>query len=219
MQKILIVEDDRPIANLIKVSLAAEGYSCVCAYDGADDYITKPFQVGELTARVEAVLRRYGKAGCVLHADDVEVDIDSRVVYKAGREVELTPKEFDLLSELVRNKNVAMYREALYEKVWGGEYQDSSRTLDGGEIIICALGKGEFTLHGHFIVIYGYDGDGFKVNDPNSVLRSNRRWQFSDLQDQFRKIWGLRAGGGASGSPSNQLTETLPSGTMVVIGR
>lgn len=90
MQKILIVEDDRPIANLIKVSLAAEGYSCVCAYDGADDYITKPFQVGELTARVEAVLRRYGKAGCVLHADDVEVDIDSRVVYKAGREVELT---------------------------------------------------------------------------------------------------------------------------------
>ena len=139
MQKILIVEDEEAISNLIKVNLTAEGYHCTCAFDGkaaadfiekedfdlilldimlpkingyelleyikpigtpvifltaksavddrikglklgADDYISKPFQVGELIARVEAVLRRYGKTGKKLSCGDVEIDMESRVV-------------------------------------------------------------------------------------------------------------------------------------------
>lgn len=189
MQKILIVEDEEPIANLIKINLMAEGYQCVCAFDGkagadyienesfdlilldimlpeidgyelleyikptgtpvifltakgnvndrirglklgADDYIVKPFQIGELIARVEAVLRRYGKANEKLSFADVEIDIASRTVNKAGAAVELTVKEFDLLVELVQNKNVALYRERLYEKVWGEVFMGDTRTLD-----------------------------------------------------------------------------------------
>lgn len=189
MQKILIVEDEEGIANLIKINLTVEGYQCTCAYDGksgadhiekeaydlilldimlpeidgyelleyikpmgtpvifltakgnvndrikglrlgADDYIVKPFQVGELTARVEAVLRRYGKGSGKLFFADIEIDIASRTVNKAGHPVELTVKEFDLLVELVQNKNVALYRERLYEKVWGEVFMGDTRTLD-----------------------------------------------------------------------------------------
>ena len=186
---VLIVEDDESIANLIKINLTAEGYKCVCAYDGktgadyiekggldlilldimlpeidgyelleyvktvgtpvifltakggiddrikglkmgADDYIVKPFQIGELLARVEALLRRYGKMNHKLTFADVEVDMVSRTVSKGGTSVELTVKEFDLLVELIQNKNVALYREKLYEKVWGESYVGDTRTLD-----------------------------------------------------------------------------------------
>ena len=186
---ILIVEDDASIANLIKINLTAEGYECVCAFDGkmganyiekdsfdlilldiilpeidgyelleyikpmgtpvifltakssvndrikglrlgADDYIVKPFQIGELLARVEALLRRYGKVNKKLAFADVEVDMVSRIVSKNGRPLELTIKEYELLVELIQNKNVALYRERLYEKVWGEPYMGDTRTLD-----------------------------------------------------------------------------------------
>ncbi len=189
MQRILIVEDEELIANLIKMNLTAEGYHCICAFDGkaaadliekekfdlilldimlpeingyelleyikplgvpvifltaksevddrikglklgADDYISKPFQIGELLARVEAVLRRCGNVEKNLFLGDVEVEMKSRVVYKAGVPVDLTVKEFDLLVELLQNKNVALYRERLYEKVWGEAYMGDTRTLD-----------------------------------------------------------------------------------------
>lgn len=189
MQRILIVEDEEAIANLIKVNLTAEGYCCTCAYDGkagadyieketfdlilldimlpeingyelleyvkplgtpvifltakggvddrikglklgADDYIAKPFQVGELLARVEALLRRYGKINRILSFADVEIDTVSRTVNKGGKSLDLTMKEFDLLVELIQNKNVALYRERLYEKVWGETYMGDTRTLD-----------------------------------------------------------------------------------------
>ena len=97
---------------------------------GADDYIVKPFQIGELLARVEAVLRRYGKINRKLTFADVEIDTVSRTVNKAGKTIDLTVKEFDLLVELVQNKNVALYRDRLYEKVWGVEFFGDTRTLD-----------------------------------------------------------------------------------------
>lgn len=97
---------------------------------GADDYIVKPFQVGEVIARVEALLRRYGKINRKLCFDDVEIDMVSRIVCKAGIPVDLTVKEFDLLVELVQNKNVALYRNRLYEKVWGEVFMGDTRTLD-----------------------------------------------------------------------------------------
>ncbi len=97
---------------------------------GADDYIVKPFQSGELLARVEAVLRRCGKGDDQLVFADVTVDTVSRKVYQNGREVELTIKEFDLLVELIRNKNVACYRDRLYERVWHEPFLGETRTLD-----------------------------------------------------------------------------------------
>ena len=97
---------------------------------GADDYLVKPFQVGELVARVETVLRRMGKSKKTLTAGDVEVNLDSRIVTKSGKQVDLTVKEYRLLIELIQNKNVALYRERLYEKVWEEEYMGETRTLD-----------------------------------------------------------------------------------------
>jgi len=97
---------------------------------GADDYLVKPFQIGELLARVEAVLRRYGKSEKQLTFADVSINTDSRQVQKNGEPVDLTVKEFDLLVELIRNKNVALYRDRLYEKVWGEEFFGETRTLD-----------------------------------------------------------------------------------------
>ena len=97
---------------------------------GADDYLVKPFQIGELLARVEAVLRRYGKSEKQLVLGDVMINTESRHVTKSGQPVELTVKEFDLLVMLVRNKNVALYRDRLYEKVWGEPFLGETRTLD-----------------------------------------------------------------------------------------
>ncbi len=189
MKRILIVEDEFLISNLIEMNLTDEGYDCVCAYDGkeaadyieresydlvlldimlpeidgyelleyikhtdtpvifvtakgsvndcirglklgADDYIVKPFQIGELLARIEAVLRRYGKLQKKITYADVEIDIPSHTVWKNGEVVSLTLKEFDLLIELIQNKNVALYRQRLYEKVWGSEFMGDTRTLD-----------------------------------------------------------------------------------------
>ena len=98
--------------------------------NGADDYIVKPFQIGELLARVEAILRRAGKASQLLKVGDVEIHLNSRTVLKAGIPVDLTVKEFDLLVELVHNKNVALYRERIYERVWGEPFTGETRTLD-----------------------------------------------------------------------------------------
>jgi DNA-binding response OmpR family regulator len=97
---------------------------------GADDYLVKPFQIGELLARVEAVLRRYGKSEKHLIFKDVTINVDSRQILKNGSPVDLTVKEFDLLVELVRNKNVALYRDRLYEKVWNEPFTGETRTLD-----------------------------------------------------------------------------------------
>lgn len=97
---------------------------------GADDYLAKPFQVGELLARVEAVLRRLGKGDRQLEFGDVSVQLSSRQVLKAGQPVTLTVKEFDLLVELMQNKNIALYRDQLYEKVWKEPFTGATRTLD-----------------------------------------------------------------------------------------
>lgn len=97
---------------------------------GADDYLVKPFQIGELVARVEAVLRRLGKAERQLTLGDVSVSLDSRQVLKGGSPVTLTAKEFDLLVELMQNRNIALYREQLYEKVWKEPFNGETRTLD-----------------------------------------------------------------------------------------
>lgn len=189
MIKVLIVDDEKPICDLIDLNLSAAGYQCMAVqngleaitiierdsfdlilldvmlpgadgYDimdyirpmeipvifitakhevrdrvkglklGADDYIVKPFDIVELIARVEAVLRRYNKTERILSVGDVVVDVEARRVMKGKRPVILTNKEFGLLVLFMKNKNVALFRETLYEKVWEGEYFGDSRTLD-----------------------------------------------------------------------------------------
>lgn len=97
---------------------------------GADDYIVKPFVIEELLARVESVLRRAGR-GNVMQAFDVVLDAGEHTVLQNGRPVDLTPNEFLLLEQLMRNRGAALYRDTLYERVWGGDRAESdTRTLD-----------------------------------------------------------------------------------------
>lgn len=189
MIKILIVEDEEAIANLIRMNLVKAGYQCELAFDGeeaadkiaqksydlilldimlpklngyevleyaksvdipvifltamgetqqkvkglrlgAEDYIAKPFEIAELLARVETVLRRYKKTEQRIKLFDIEIDTQSRRVERGGREVDLTIKEYELLLLFLRNKNRALYRETIYESVWGGEYSGAGRTVD-----------------------------------------------------------------------------------------
>ena len=189
MLKILVVEDEKPISDLICLNLRKEGYGYKTAYDGeeaadlleeenfdlvlldimlpkingyelmeyirpmgipvifltakselndrvkgltsgAEDYIIKPFEVIELMARIQVVMRRYHKLDSVLRWEDVEIDVDNQRVTQAGKLIMLTPKEWDLLVFLVRNQGVSIYREKLYEEIWGSEFSVESRTLD-----------------------------------------------------------------------------------------
>ena len=189
MVKILIVEDEKPIADLLDMSLTAAGYVCECLdngkdaadaveqrrYDlvlldvmlpgisgfelmeyfapleipvifitardavkdrirglklGADDYIVKPFEIAELLARVETVLRRYHKTENRVTVGDVSVDLQSRLVYKRGEPVSLTAKEYSLLMLFLQNRNIALFRETIYERVWESDYMGDSRTVD-----------------------------------------------------------------------------------------
>lgn len=189
MIRILIVEDDEAIANLLRMNLMKSGYECEMAengekaadllevnfYDlvildimlpkmngyevleyaksleipvifltamgetaqrvrglrmGAEDYICKPFEITELLARVETVLRRYKKTDARMCLLDIVIDTESRMVFQNGKQVDLTLKEYELLLLFVRNKNRALYRETIYENVWGGEYPGTGRTVD-----------------------------------------------------------------------------------------
>lgn len=187
MAKILIVEDEKAINDLVKFNLELVGHDCCQVFDGdtgleealklkydliildvmlpkysgfeimeyiektpvmfvtartstddrikglrlgADDYITKPFDIVELTERVKAVLRRTKADSTVFEFDDIRIEFGNRRVYKSGEEVGLKPKEFDLLEALINNRNLALTREKLLRLVWGYDYEGDSRTVD-----------------------------------------------------------------------------------------
>ena len=189
MINILIVEDEKAMSNLIRLSLSKEGYVCPCAFDGltavdllesniydlilldvmlphvdgfelieyirpleipvifitakdsvldrvkglrlgAEDYIIKPFEIIELLARIDVVMRRYQKCDMVLQIDGLKIDTRSMQVWRDGREINLTKTEYEMLLLFARNPRRAMYRETIYERVWGGEYPFGSKVVD-----------------------------------------------------------------------------------------
>ena len=190
MIRVLIVEDEKPISNLIRLSLTKEGFQCTCVYDGgeaadllerdasydlilldvmlpevdgfelmeyirpleipvifltakgavpdrvkglrlgAEDYIVKPFDTVELLARIDVVLRRYKKCDMVLEIGGVKIDTASMRVWRGQEEINLTKTEYDLLLLFARNPRRAMYRETIYERVWGGDYPFGSKAVD-----------------------------------------------------------------------------------------
>lgn len=97
---------------------------------GAEDYIVKPFEVMELLARIEVVLRRFKKDSDILYFKDITVDVDKHTVMQSGVAVDLTPKEFDVLVFFLRNQNLAISRDRLLASVWGYEFEGESRTVD-----------------------------------------------------------------------------------------
>ncbi|MCH5183988.1 MAG: response regulator transcription factor [Oscillospiraceae bacterium] len=97
---------------------------------GADDYIVKPFEILELVARVDVVLRRTHATSNSFSFDDIRVEFDSRKVFKNGEEIGLKPKEYELLEALIRNRNLALSREKLLNIVWDYDYAGDARTVD-----------------------------------------------------------------------------------------
>ena len=103
---------------------------------GADDYITKPFNILEVKARIKAIMRRTGKSEKdgsrekVIESGEMRLDCEGRRVYISGKEVNLTAKEFDVLELLILNPNKVYSRESLLKLVWGADYPGDVRTVD-----------------------------------------------------------------------------------------
>lgn len=121
-------------AAIIMLTVRNSEQDKVTALDaGADDYITKPFGVPEISARIRAALRRLptiqGKDVGPIHLDGVEIDLQSRRVRRAGRETRLTPKEFDLLHYLIANSHTSISHAKLLQAVWGPDYGDQVEYL------------------------------------------------------------------------------------------
>jgi DNA-binding response OmpR family regulator len=97
---------------------------------GAEDYLVKPFEIAELLARVETVLRRYHKRKSIIQIGDIKIDTISLLVKKNDIEISLTQKEYRLLLLFIENRKIALFRERIYEYVWEGEYDGDTRTVD-----------------------------------------------------------------------------------------
>jgi len=121
---------------IIMLSARGEEYDRIHGFElGIDDYVIKPFSPRELMMRVEAVLRRYQQAGAtpakdIFTTEGLTVDFTARIVTVDGRKVDMSPKEYDLLFYMVRNRNIALSREKLITDVWGYDFDGDERTLD-----------------------------------------------------------------------------------------
>lgn len=119
---------------------------------GAEDYIIKPFDMEELLARVEVVLRRSQKAANLINIADVQINIGKRVVTKGKREINLTSQEYELLKSLAINRNIALSREKLLDIAWGMDYYGDCRTVD---VHIRRLRK-KLELENHIKTVFKY---------------------------------------------------------------
>lgn len=121
---------------VIMLSARGEEYDKLFGFElGVDDYVTKPFSPKELLARIRAVIKRSGapevqESKATLKFEGLEIDMTGREVIVDGKIASLTPKEYDLLFYLVRNKGIALSREKLLEEVWGYDFYGDDRTVD-----------------------------------------------------------------------------------------
>ncbi len=131
-----LTRKDPQIADIPIIMLSArgtQGDKMVGLDGGADDYITKPFALGEFLARVRAVMRRSpGQLveGQSLSGGEVRLDLTARRSYRGDEELKLSSKEFDLLAELMRNQGAVLSRDLILSRVWGYDYYGDSRTVD-----------------------------------------------------------------------------------------
>lgn len=117
--------------NIIMLSAKGEEYDKLLGFGvGADDYVTKPFSPKELMARINAILNRNNLKHKMYVFDGLRIDVTSREVYVNDGEIKLSPKEYDLLFYLVKNKNIALSRENLLVNVWGYDFFGDDRTVD-----------------------------------------------------------------------------------------
>lgn len=126
-------QEIKKIRNIPTIILSARGeeYDKLMGFDlGADDYITKPFSPRELIARIKAVLKRDNKIMEIYSYEGLKIDIKAHSVYIDGEEIELTPKEYELLVYFVENKSIALSREQLLGKIWGYDFFGDDRTVD-----------------------------------------------------------------------------------------
>ena len=115
----------------IILSARSEEYDKLMGFDlGIDDYLTKPFSPRELIARIKAILKRDNKVMESYIYKDLKIDIKAHSVYIKNKEIELTPKEYELLLYFVENKSIALSREQLLGKIWGYDFFGDDRTVD-----------------------------------------------------------------------------------------
>lgn len=131
-----LIRKDSNVPILMLTARGTEVDKIVGLESGADDYIVKPFSLGEFLARVRALLRRSASTTSPpsrkdrLEAKEIMLDLITRRAYLRGEEVKLTHREFTLLAELMQNNGAVISRDLLLEKVWGMEYVGDSRTVD-----------------------------------------------------------------------------------------
>ena len=122
---------------------------------GADDYIVKPFGTRELLARIRALLRRVNSETKVLRFSDVEVDIDRRATLRRGRELKLTPAEYNLLLYFLHNPDRALTRDVILNSVWGYESYPNSRTVDAHVVRLRQKLEPDPNVPRHFLTVHG----------------------------------------------------------------
>ena len=126
------LKEIRKIKNtpVIMLSARAEEYDKLLGFEfGVDDYVTKPFSPKELMARVKAVLKRNKEMDVFVYQDFV-LDFKGHILTIAGKEIKLTPKEYELLVYFIQNEHIALSREQLLNKIWGYDFYGDDRTID-----------------------------------------------------------------------------------------